>query len=130
GNIMRNWVRDTKVHYKSYKAGKHWVVASITAATLGLGMMGATETAQADEAAPNAVGEETASAQAAQPEQKATLRTPAAEVPAQEAPENEASANDEQVVVEEPEVNPDETPQGTVTEEEPDVNEPAQPETP
>ncbi|WP_341780318.1 MucBP domain-containing protein [Levilactobacillus sp. HBUAS70063] len=127
---MRNWVRDTKVHYKSYKAGKHWVVAGITAATLGLGMMGATETAQADEAAPNAVGEETASAQAAQPEQKATLRTPVTEVPAQEAPENEAPANDEQVVTEEPDVNPDETPQGIVTDDKPDVNEPAQPETP
>ncbi|WP_057877668.1 MucBP domain-containing protein [Levilactobacillus paucivorans] len=36
-----------KEHYKSYKAGKHWVYASITVIALGLGLTGIT-TAQAD----------------------------------------------------------------------------------
>ncbi|NLR08455.1 MULTISPECIES: MucBP domain-containing protein [Lactobacillaceae] len=77
---MRNWAGETKVHYKSYKAGKHWVVASITAVTLGLGLMGATETAQAAEGTPSPTSEETASGQAAQPDRQVTLQgTPTAE---------------------------------------------------
>ena len=71
---MRNWVGDTKVHYKSYKAGKHWVVASITVATLGLGMMGATGTAQADTTTTDAAAEETSSQQPATPAGQATLK--------------------------------------------------------
>jgi len=45
---MRNLKSDSKEHYKSYKAGKHWVFACITVMSLGLGLVGANETAQAD----------------------------------------------------------------------------------
>ncbi|WP_125583074.1 KxYKxGKxW signal peptide domain-containing protein [Levilactobacillus cerevisiae] len=45
---MRNVTVESKEHYKSYKAGKHWVFACITVLGLGLGMAGATTTAQAD----------------------------------------------------------------------------------
>ncbi|WP_125544601.1 KxYKxGKxW signal peptide domain-containing protein [Levilactobacillus lindianensis] len=39
---------ETKEHFKSYKAGKNWVFACITVATLGLGMTGMSVTANAD----------------------------------------------------------------------------------
>jgi len=45
---MRNLKSESKEHYKSYKAGKHWVFACITVMSLGLGLVGANETAQAD----------------------------------------------------------------------------------
>ncbi|WP_204119988.1 leucine-rich repeat domain-containing protein [Levilactobacillus wangkuiensis] len=45
---MRNLKSDSKEHYKSYKAGKHWFFACITVMSLGLGLVGANETAQAD----------------------------------------------------------------------------------
>ncbi|MFC6290014.1 MucBP domain-containing protein [Levilactobacillus angrenensis] len=39
----------TKEHYKAYKAGKHWLYACITVATVGLGLVGGTGlSAQAD----------------------------------------------------------------------------------
>jgi LPXTG-motif cell wall-anchored protein len=42
-----------KEHYKSYKAGKRWVFACITVMSLGLGLVGAGTTAQADDASGN-----------------------------------------------------------------------------
>ncbi|NLR32373.1 MucBP domain-containing protein [Levilactobacillus tujiorum] len=47
---MNKMASETKVHYKSYKAGKRWMVASLSVVTLGLGLLGATETAQANTA--------------------------------------------------------------------------------
>lgn len=46
---MRKQVNiETKEHFKSYKAGKNWVFACLTVATLGLGMTGMSVTAHAD----------------------------------------------------------------------------------
>ncbi|MFC6290331.1 KxYKxGKxW signal peptide domain-containing protein [Levilactobacillus angrenensis] len=45
---MRNELGTMKEHYKSYKAGKRWLFACITVMSLGLGMVGAETTVQAD----------------------------------------------------------------------------------
>ncbi|GEO69362.1 MucBP domain-containing protein [Levilactobacillus acidifarinae] len=45
---MKNILNETKEHYKSYKAGKHWVYACLTVTTLGLGLLGSSVVAQAD----------------------------------------------------------------------------------
>lgn len=50
---MRNELGTMKEHYKSYKAGKHWVFACITVVSLGLGLVGAGTTAQADDVSGN-----------------------------------------------------------------------------
>ncbi|TGD19839.1 KxYKxGKxW signal peptide domain-containing protein [Levilactobacillus suantsaiihabitans] len=50
---MRNELGTMKEHYKSYKAGKRWVFACITVMSLGLGLVGAGTTAQADDASGN-----------------------------------------------------------------------------
>jgi len=49
---MRNQtvLGETKEHYKSYKAGKHWVYCCMTVLGLGLGMVGVSVSAQADTA--------------------------------------------------------------------------------
>lgn len=73
---MNKLASDAKVHYKSYKAGKHWVVASITAVTLGLGLMGATETAQADENVAPATTEATTGEQSASAKEVTLQTTP------------------------------------------------------
>ncbi|WP_407885712.1 MucBP domain-containing protein [Levilactobacillus sp. N40-8-2] len=101
---MNNVASETKRHYKSYKAGKHWVVAGITAMTLGLGLMVSTETAAADDTmvtGENATAKLTA--QAATPAQQTTLKTQASgeansessdgavEKPAEEAPNDMGS---------------------------------------
>ncbi|MGP4117601.1 MucBP domain-containing protein [Levilactobacillus zymae] len=45
---MRNAFTENKEHYKSYKAGKHWLYACLTVTTLGIGLLGGTASAQAD----------------------------------------------------------------------------------
>lgn len=78
---MNKMTSEAKVHYKSYKAGKHWVVASITAVTLGVGLMGATETARADStSSPDATAAKTE--QVTEPAQQVTLKTPVTVEPA------------------------------------------------
>ncbi|WP_395322894.1 KxYKxGKxW signal peptide domain-containing protein [Levilactobacillus parabrevis] len=51
--MRKQIMTDTKEHYKSYKAGKHWVFACMTAATLGLGLTGMSVNASADTDADN-----------------------------------------------------------------------------
>lgn len=46
--MKRTVTGETKEHYKSYKAGKHWIYVCITVIAVGLGLVGASEeTAQA-----------------------------------------------------------------------------------
>ncbi|MDT7013370.1 KxYKxGKxW signal peptide domain-containing protein [Levilactobacillus namurensis] len=42
------YIGQKKEHYKSYKAGKHWLYACVTVLTLGLGAVSVETTAQAD----------------------------------------------------------------------------------
>lgn len=58
--MRKQIITDTKEHYKSYKAGKHWVFACMTAATLGLGLTGMSVNASADTAEDNPVTPATA----------------------------------------------------------------------
>lgn len=51
--MRKQIMTNTKEHYKSYKAGKHWVFACMTAATLGLGLTGMSVNASADTDANN-----------------------------------------------------------------------------
>ncbi|CAJ1229606.1 hypothetical protein LZY01_22930 [Levilactobacillus zymae] len=76
---MKNILNETKEHYKSYKAGKHWVYACLTVTTLGLGLLGSTAVAQADtntsDAAPTADTQQVDATAKAQPAATTTLRT-------------------------------------------------------
>lgn len=45
---------NSKQHVKAYKAGKHWLYASITVLSLGLGTLATVDSAQADTDAPAA----------------------------------------------------------------------------
>ncbi|MGY5340520.1 KxYKxGKxW signal peptide domain-containing protein, partial [Levilactobacillus spicheri] len=46
--MKQSYIGETKEHYKSYKAGKRWLYASITVLTLGLGTLGLDVSAHAD----------------------------------------------------------------------------------
>jgi len=46
--MKQTYIGEVKEHYKSYKAGKRWLYASITVLALGLGAASVTTTAQAD----------------------------------------------------------------------------------
>ncbi|MGP4117602.1 MucBP domain-containing protein [Levilactobacillus zymae] len=126
---MKNILNETKEHYKSYKAGKHWVYACLTVTTLGLGLLGSTAVAQADtntsDAAPTADTQQVDATAKAQPAATATLRTttpapakvenstpaapveespaPATKTPETKAPEAEVPAASKTTVVPEPE---------------------------
>lgn len=106
---MNKLASDTKVHYKSYKAGKHWVVASITAVTLGLGLMGATETAQADDTVTPAIAEKATDEQAEPAKEVALQTTPATTVVDEQKTNEDIPPVDEQDVPETPAPSVDDT---------------------
>lgn len=76
---MKNTLNETKEHYKSYKAGKHWLYACLTVTTLGLGLLSSPANAQADTSTDTSSDTDAATAQVdptanAQPAATATLK--------------------------------------------------------
>ncbi|WP_367294698.1 MucBP domain-containing protein [Levilactobacillus yonginensis] len=93
--MKRRVLGETKQHYKSYKAGKRWVFASITVISLGLGVTGISTTAKADAATDGTAESAAVGDQAAKPKQQVTLPKVGDQAGATEQNQNEGSGQDQ-----------------------------------
>ncbi|MFC6206012.1 MucBP domain-containing protein [Levilactobacillus tongjiangensis] len=89
--MMKRVLGESKQHYKSYKAGKRWVFASITVISLGLGVTGVNVTAKADAAADSTAESTAVGGQVDKSEQQVNLAKAGEQAGAPEQKQNEVS---------------------------------------